>query len=299
MRHDDYTALFEARREFLTGLAYRMLGSLADAEDAVQDTYLKWVATDLDSIENHAAWLTAVCTRHCVDILRSAQRTRMGYVGVWLPEPVCTHTYATPEDAVELASSLSMAFLLVLERLAPKERAAYLLHEIFDQSYVEVATTLGVKEATCRKLVSRARTKVGHVDRRHTVSPDRQELLLTAFRSAVETGNTVPLVAMLSEDVELGADGGGKVPTHLELLVGKNEVLDFIVEKLGRFWQTYQWAPVVINGLRGALIYDQQHIVASVAFSWNAERRLDKILIVRNPDKLARLDYQSQKMPLH
>ncbi|MDO4231710.1 MAG: RNA polymerase sigma factor SigJ [Lautropia sp.] len=298
MHHDDHTDLFEARREFLTGLAYRMLGSLADAEDAVQDTYLKWIGTNRHAIENHAAWLTTVCTRHCVDMLRSVQRARGDYIGVWLPEPVCTHTGSTPEDAAELASSLSMAFLLVLERLAPKERAAFLLHEIFDQSYADVAATLGVKEATCRKLVSRARKNVAHADRRNVVPVERQELLLSAFRSAVKTGDTAQLAAMLSQDVTLGADGGGKVPAHPELLVGRGEVLDFIATKLRRFWKTCHCTPTVINGLRGALIHEQGSVIASVGFSWNAEHSLDKILIVRNPDKLTRVESPPRNMPL-
>lgn len=298
MQHDDYTALFEERRAFLTGLAYRMLGSLADAEDAVQDTYLKWIGADRSSIENHAAWLTTACTRRCVDMLRSLHRTREDYIGIWLPEPVYTHADLTPEDAVEHASSLSMAFLLVLERLAPKERAAYLLHEIFGRPYADVAATLCVKEATCRKLVSRARAKIGHADGRNIVPVERQVLLLEAFKSAVKTGNIEKLAAMLSQDITLSTDGGGKVPAQLGLLTGQSKVLDFVAAKLGSFWKTCQWRPTAINGLQGTLIHEQGKIIAAVGFSWDAAHNLDKILIVRNPEKLTRIESPSCYMPL-
>ncbi|MEN4194546.1 sigma-70 family RNA polymerase sigma factor [Serratia marcescens] len=157
MKNDKYAALFESRRSFLIGLAYRILGSLADAEDAVQDTYIKWLHADRHSILNPAAWLTTVCTRRCLDLLRAAQQARVDYVGIWLPEPIQTAAAKTPEQTLELSSSLSTAFMLLLERLTPRERAAYLLHDIFDLPYADLATTLGGEETACRKLVSRAR----------------------------------------------------------------------------------------------------------------------------------------------
>ncbi|MFT3690966.1 RNA polymerase sigma factor SigJ [Paenirhodobacter sp.] len=282
--------LFEERRRFLTGLAYRMLGSVADAEDAVQETCVRWLRADRAAIGNPAAWLTTVCTRHCLDLLQSAQRARVDYIGIWLPEPVQTAEAATPEDAAELASSLSMAFLLVLERLSPKERAAYLLHEVFDQSHADVAATLGVTEAACRKLVSRARAGVGHRGKRNTVSLERQDALLSAFRQAVETGDTTRLAARLSEDIELRADGGGKVPANPEPLVGRIDVLDFISGKLGIFWKNYAWRPISLNGFRGALLCENGRIAASVSFSCDVEGRLSGIFITRNPEKLSRFE---------
>lgn len=160
MKNDKYAALFESRRPFLIGLAYRILGSLADAEDAVQDTYIKWLNADRHSILNPAAWLTTVCTRRCLDLLRAAQQARVDYVGIWLPEPIQTAVAKTPEQTLELSSSLSTAFMLLLERLTPRERAAYLLHDIFDLPYADLAMTLGGEETACRKLVSRAREKL-------------------------------------------------------------------------------------------------------------------------------------------
>lgn len=134
-------ALFEDRRPFLIGLAYRILGSLAEAEDAVQDTFLKWQTSRREDIANPAGWLTSVCTRHCIDMLRSARRSRVDYVGAWLPEPVQTMTEDTPERIAELSSTLSLAFMLVRERLVPRDRAAYLLREIFDRPYADIAAS--------------------------------------------------------------------------------------------------------------------------------------------------------------
>lgn len=281
--------LFETRRPFLTGLAYRILGSLAEAEDAVQDTWLKWREAEREAVSNPAGWLTATCTRRCIDMLRSARRARVDYVGAWLPEPIQAETDDTPESAAELSSSISLAFLLVLERLAPKERAAYLLREIFDQPYEDIAATLGVQEATCRKLVSRARKRVGRDEPGSVVAKERQEELLAAFQTAIATGSTGALAALMSEDIELRTDGGGKALALAHPLFGKADVLGLVSETLHRSWQGYRWQPAEINGLRGALVFKERHIVASVSLICNAQGRITGIYIMRNPDKLARL----------
>lgn len=297
MKNDEYTELFETRRQFLTGLAYRILGSLADAEDAVQDTYIKWLHADRCNILNPAAWLTTVCTRHCIDLLRSAQQVRVEYIGVWLPEPIQTTAVKTPEQVQELSSSLSMAFMLLLERLTPRERAAYLLHDIFELPYADIAITLGREEAACRKLVSRARAKIDHPVTRNATSPERQETLLAAFRMAVETADIEPISSLLSEDVELSADGGGKVPANPVAIVGKRDVLEFIGSKLPGFWRTYEWHPMLINGLPGVLLYDQGYTTAAASFALDTDGNLAKIFIVRNPSKLSRLGH-AWTMPL-
>ncbi|AVN32977.1 RNA polymerase sigma factor SigJ [Serratia marcescens] len=290
MKNDKYAALFESRRPLLIGLAYRILGSLADAEDAVQDTYIKWLNADRHSILNPAAWLTTVCTRRCLDLLRAAQQARVDYVGIWLPEPIQTAVAKTPEQTLELSSSLSTAFMLLLERLTPRERAAYLLHDIFDLPYADLAMTLGGEETACRKLVSRAREKVGRPEGRKTQPTERQEALLIAFKTAVETADIEPLSTLLSEDVKLSADGGGKVPANLAELVGKRDVLEFIGGKLPVFWRAYLWQHALINGVPGALLSEQGRITASVSLSLNAEGRLAQVFIVRNPSKLSQLD---------
>lgn len=283
------SAAFEAERRRLTGLAYRILGSLAEAEDAVQDTFLKWREADRAAIDNPAAWLTTACTRRCLDLLKSARRQRVDYVGAWLPEPVHTVADGTPESSAELASSLSTAFLLLLERLSPRERAAYLLHEIFDRPYADVAAALGLQEATCRKLVSRARASVGRPAARYVAPPERQETLLAAFRGALASGRSERLAALLSDEIALSADGGGKVAAIRETLHGKDRVLDFVMGPLRAHWAVYEWRPASINGGLGVLLLHDGRISAAVTFGYDASGRASDIFIMRNPDKLARL----------
>ncbi|AUX48875.1 RNA polymerase sigma24 factor [Sorangium cellulosum] len=289
MAQRDDGAAFEAARPMLLGLAYRILGSRAEAEDAVQDTYLKWQDADRSAIENPASWLTTTCTRRSIDLLRSARQTRVDYVGAWLPEPIHTSAEHRPDEHLALASSLQTAFLLVLERLTPKERAAYLLHEIFDVSYPEIAAALDLQESTCRKLVSRARASIDQSRVRHVTPPDRQEQLLAAFQTAVTSGGTEDLAALLSDDIELCADGGGKVPTVLHVLRGKAEVLDFIGRALREYWRAYAWDAADINGGRGVILRRDGAATACVSFAYDEHGAATNIYIMRNPDKLSRL----------
>ena len=220
MNDRQHMQIFEEARPRLLGLAYRILGSRADAEDAVQDTFLKWQEVDRASIDTPAGWLTTACTRRCLDLLKAAHRKRVDYVGAWLPEPIHTASDDNAEEKLALTSSLTTAFLLMLERLTPKERAAYLLHEIFGQPYDEVAETLDMQETAARKLVSRAKTNIGLEKARHQTPRERQDELLSAFHSAIHGGNVTGLSALLSADVKLTADGGGKVATVLGVDTG-------------------------------------------------------------------------------
>ncbi len=281
---------FEEARPGLLGLAYRILGSRADAEDAVQDTWLKWSAADHGAIANPAAWLTTVCTRRCLDLQRAADRKRVDYVGAWLPEPIHALTEGGAEEAQMLASSLSTAFLLVLERLTPKERAAYLLREIFDMTYPDVAEALGLSEANCRQLVARARANVEEAKVRHVTPMDRQEKLLDAFEQAIVSGATDDLASLLSADIRLVADSGGKAVAIRRTLEGIGEVSTFLAGGLHRYWPGLEWVRADINGNRGLLIRMDGRTEAAVSFSYDAEDRLAGIFIMRNPDKLARLD---------
>jgi RNA polymerase sigma-70 factor (ECF subfamily) len=285
----DHLAIFESASPMLMGLAYRMLGSRADAEDAVQDTFLKWQKADKAEIDNPASWLTTVCTRRCIDLLRSAHRTRVSYVGAWLPEPIQTASADMSEEGSELASSLATAFLLMLERLTPKERAAYLLHEIFEVPYPEIAKTLDIQESTCRKLVSRARANIDQAKVRHVTPIERQEQLLAAFEAAVASGSTGQLAALLSDDIELCADGGGKVPTILNVLRGKAEVLDFIARNLRQWWGGYERLAADVNAGRGFVLRHDGVATAAVSFAYDEAGRATSIYIVRNPDKLSNL----------
>lgn len=287
---DDELSIFEKARPALTGLAYRMLGSRADAEDAVQDVFVKWRQADKASIANPAGWLATACTRRCIDLLRNAYRSRVDYVGTWLPEPLHTHAGQQPDDALSLASSLSTAFLLLLERLTPKERAAYLLHDIFDFSYPEIARTIGVQEAACRKLVSRARAHVGKSRVRHVTPVDRQQDFLDAFQTAIASGDANALAALFADDVEIRHDSGGKVKAAIHILRGKSDVLAFVSDFLHRAWRRYRWIAADLNGARGVILEKDGAISAAVSFAYDEPGRATNIYIMRNPDKLARLD---------
>lgn len=295
----DALLAFEQARPGLLGLAYRILGSRADAEDAVQDTFLKWQANDRVDVANPGAWLTTVCTRHCLDILRSADRARVEYVGPWLPEPVQTANddavgSTSPEHASALASSLTTAFLLALQRLTPKERAAYLLREIFDMPYPEVARTLELQEPACRQLVARARAHIEQAKVRHVTSPERQRRLLAAFGTAIATGSVEPLASLLSDDVRLSADGGGRVTAARRVMHGPEEVLRFIQAGLHAWWARSRLEEATINGRLGLIQYEGDAVAAAVSFAWDEDGRLTDVFIMRNPDKLALIETAPQ-----
>ena len=280
--------IFEHARSRLLGVAYRILGSRAEAEDAVQDTFLRWQETDIAAVGSPGAWLTTTCTRRAIDMLRAAYRSRVDYVGNWLPEPV--HTFIDSEAAaqMELSSSLSTAFLLMLERLTPKERAAYLLYEIFEMSYADVAGSLDMSEPACRKLVSRAKARIGHDQVRYRPTRERQGELLAAFEDAIRTGRPGSLAAMLASDVRLTADGGGKVAAVPDILEGE-AVLAFLTKRLSEWWATYEWSFAELNGGRGLVLKQGGEVVATVSFAFDRSDRVTEIFIVRNPDKLTGL----------
>jgi RNA polymerase sigma factor (sigma-70 family) len=287
-RQNDLT-VFEMARPRLLGLAYRLLGSAADAEDAVQDTYLRWQAADRLAITSPAAWLTTACTNRCLDILKSASRKRMDYIGPWLPEPLQTETVQSPEEQFELASSLTTAFLLLLERLTPKERAAYLLREVFGSSYKDVAEALHLKEATCRQLVSRASRLVGQGKMRSMPTVERQKQLLSAFEDAISTGSLTSLSALLTEDIQLHSDGGGKAKAALRVIDGTKHVGQFVVNVLSPAWSGLRLEWTELNGSLGLTAFDGTAIVASLSFGYDDQERIAQIFITRNPDKLRRL----------
>ncbi|QWP77738.1 RNA polymerase sigma factor SigJ [Lysobacter sp. K5869] len=293
MTATDDDLLFAQHAPMLTGLAYRILGSRADAEDAVQDTYLKWRDAERGAVDNPAAWLTTACTRRCIDLLRAAHRTRVDYVGSWLPEPIQAELAqggSEPEAQWTLASSLSTAFLLLLERLTPKERAAYLLHEIFDQPYAEVAKILEIEEPACRKLVQRARGNIEQAKVRHVTPAEQQDQLLAAFETAIVQGRTAPLAALLSQQIALHADGGGKATAAAQALHGSDAVLGFIESVLHPACREDRWTFVDLNGSRGVILERAGKIEAAISFGYEEDGALRDIFIMRNPDKLARLE---------
>src|SRR4051812_41179403 len=214
----DPAASFEPYRRRLLGLAYRMLGSMADAEDAVQETYLRWHGASRDTVSHPRAFLMTTTTRICLDMLTSARARREDYVGPWLPEPVLDTEALAPDSRTELAEDLSIALLLTLDRLSPLERAAFLLHDVFDFSFSEVARSLDRSEAACRQLAVRARAHVRAVRPRGATAPERlgeidakHTELVSAFVAATQSGDFDALMQLLASDVRIVTDGGGKV----------------------------------------------------------------------------------------
>jgi len=280
---------FETMRPRLLGLSYRMLGSMADAEDAVQDTFLKWQGTDKGSIANREAFLMTVCTNCCLDALKAAHRKRIDYVGPWIPEPLQVDAGSDPEADLERAQSLTTAFLLLLERLSPKERAAYLLREVFGKPYADVAMALNVSEAACRQLVSRAGKHVQDPSSRFVPPPDHQQQMLTAFLEAIESGSTEELSGLLAETVQFQSDGGGKVAALGRVLEGRGEVSKYVAQIIRRLWGGTPVLPCNINGLRGVVVLEDMRVVTALTLGYDGEGRIDRILVVRNPDKLKQL----------
>ncbi|MCG8494131.1 MAG: RNA polymerase sigma factor SigJ [Sneathiellales bacterium] len=278
--------IFEKARPRLFGLAYRLLGTVDDAEDAVQDCYVKWINQDLETLDNPDGWLTTTCTHLCLDTLKSARKSRTDYVGPWLPEPLHTTTDQTPESEAVRSSSLTTAFLLLLERLNPKERAAYLLHVIFGTPHKEIAITLGVSEAASRKLVSRAKSLISQDIQRFDPPMELQKTLLKAFFSAVKTGNLETLTTILADDVEFTSDGGGKVPASRRVLVGLDTLFHTIKVILQSNWSVKEPRFTEINASAGLELLEDGKVVTSITIGLNADEKINRIYVVRNPDKL-------------
>lgn len=202
---------FQAVHSRLFGLAYRMLGSRAEAEDVVQDVYVRWHQTDRSVIENPEAWLVAAATRRSIDRLRRLKTEREAYHGPWLPEPLMSDEPSRPDRNLEVSSDLSIAFLVLLERLAPEERAAFLLHDVFDADYHQIATVLGKSEAACRQIVHRARERVRRDEKRFAATDSARVSLLRRFTAAVEARDEHAVLELLAPEVTWTADGGGRV----------------------------------------------------------------------------------------
>jgi RNA polymerase sigma-70 factor (ECF subfamily) len=275
-------------RPRLFGIAYRMLGSIVDAEDAVQETFLRFeqVRSRGDYIAAPEGWLVSVITRFCIDQLRSARVRREAYVGPWLPEPLITETGPDVQEVVETAESLSLAFLLLLERLSPVERAVFLLHEVFDYPYAEIAPIVDKSDSACRQLAKRARERL-EIDRpRFEVDPEFGERLVTAFVRASSEGDLPGLLSLLTEDVELVADGGGKVPAARKPLHGADRIARTLIGFVPLAPAGWTATPAAVNGDPGLVVrYADGRPLAVFAFEI-AGGRIARLRIVSNPDKL-------------
>jgi RNA polymerase sigma-70 factor (ECF subfamily) len=293
----DPSATFEPHRRRLLGLAYRMLGSMAEAEDAVQEAYLRWHDTDRDSVKEPQAFLMTTTTRICLDVLKSARVKREQYVGPWLPDPITDTASLAPDAQTELAEDLSVALLLALDRLSPLERAAFLLHDVFDYSFSQVAAALGRNEAACRQLASRARTRVREARPKGLTAPraassavdPKHAALLSAFISASRSGDTEALTRMLASDARIVTDGGGKVQAALNVIEGADRVAAFLVGTVRKgFTDEMSVRFETVNDLPGLFIVSPNGLVQTTAFEFEGDV-VKAIYVVRNPDKLRHL----------
>ena len=277
-------AAFDPLRPRLIRIAYRMLGSVADAEDVVQEAFIRWMQVDREAVREPEAFLRRVVTRLCLDQLKSARHRRETYVGPWLPEPVVE---SAPDDLDDITLPLMMA----LERLSPLERAAFLLHDVFDVTFEEVAETIGREPAACRQLAARARTHLKAERPRFPVQKERGLEVAAAFFSATRNGDMEGLRSLLATDVVAYADGGGKKSASTEPIVGIDEVMrvhsslaHLFIESMSQLVR-YGF----INGLPGFVTIERDQTLQTTALEFDREGRIAAIYVTRNPEKLRHL----------
>jgi RNA polymerase sigma-70 factor (ECF subfamily) len=283
---------FESYRPYLFAIAYRMLGSAMDAEDMVQETYMRYQTTPPETIRSLKAFLTTILTRLCMDQLQLARKKREVYVGPWLPEPIPTSTTLATEDPaerVEREESISLAFLALLEELQPFERAVFLLHEVFEYKFTEIATMLDKSEAACRRSFSRAKQHLSTHRPRFPASPQTHRQLLTSYIQAVQTGEMHTLTNLLAEEVTLWADAGGKLKqAALRPIVGRDAVARFSVGSK-RFWPENVHAELEeVNGQAALIIRTDGQVFSVLSIEVEAEH-IRTIRIMANPEKLTRV----------
>ncbi|MCP3654404.1 RNA polymerase sigma factor SigJ [Herbaspirillum sp.] len=317
MTDDPALAQFTQLRPRLFGVAYRMLASRSEADDVLQDAWLRWHAQDKSVLHSAEAWLVTVVTRLCIDRLRQLQQERQHYVGHWLPEPLvglaepapeidlfgAARLAPSPEALLEQQSDVSFAYLLLLERLKPEERAAFLLREVFDNDYPDIAAILQKSEASCRQLVHRARERLARQEAdgvartavRATSSPVTREthaLLLEKFMQAVQSGQREAMLGLLAEDARLIGDGGGKVASFPQPLAGGERISWLYYANVRRFAQRIAYRAAWINGSPGLLRYVDGALESAQVLESDG-LRIHAIYVVRNPDKLAAIAQQN------
>lgn len=283
MRPEGDSDIFETQRPALLRLAYRMLGSMAEAEDLVQDAWLRWQAADPSDIANPEGWLRRVTSRLCLDQLKSARHRRETYVGTWLPEPV-----PDGADPRLLADDLTYTLMLALERLSPLERAAFLLHDVFETPLDEIAATLKRAPASVRQLAVRARRHVRSDRPRYPVSPEEGQRIVQAFFEASRRGDLEGLRRLLTQDVTVMSDGGGKVISFPNTIVGIDKAVRLFAGLTRKYGDRVRLVgPIMVDGQPGVLTMTDDRLEATVLEL--ADGRISAIYIVRNPDKLGRI----------
>ena len=284
MSSENAAATFDPLRPKLIRIAYRMLGSVADAEDMVQEAFLRWLDADREEVREPEAYLRRVVTRLCLDHLKSARHRRETYIGPWLPEPVVE----TTDDEID---DVTLPLMMALERLSPLERAAFLLHDVFGVTFEEIAETIGREAATCRQLASRARTHVRAARPRFQIPRERGLEIANAFFAATRSGNMQALQSLLAADVTVYSDGGGKKPAARRPIIGLDRVMEvhaalarIFAEKMSRIVR-YGF----INGLPGFVTIEGDDTLQTTALQIE-DGRVVAIYVMRNPDKLRHLD---------
>lgn len=283
--------VFDQYRELLFSIAYRMLGSRADAEDMVQETFVRWQQASSGPIRNARSLLVTIVSRLCINHLQSARVRREQYFGEWLPEPVVTSLPdGSTSTAARIDDSLSLAFLVLLERLNPVERAVFLLRDVFEYEYREIAAILQLNEANCRQILRRARQHVAETRPRFDASREERERLLLAFVDAADSGDCGQLAALLSDSVSLHSDGGGKAPALPNPIYGPMNVARAILGSLSRLVPAnVSRHHALVNGQPGVVVWHEARPFA--VFTLDGEQGLiQNIYVITNPDKLARLE---------
>jgi RNA polymerase sigma-70 factor (ECF subfamily) len=282
-------ATFDQYRGLLFSIAYRMLGSVADAEDILQEAFIRWQQSQGEEMRSPRAFLVTIVSRLCINYLQSARVQREEYVGQWLPEPIVTGAEGDPLGMIRLDESLSMAFLVLLERLSPVERAVFLLREVFEYEYSEIAAVLGQTEVNCRQILRRARQHVGATRPRFQTPPQKHDDLMESFLAAIDTGEMEGLMSLLTEDVVLHSDGGGKGVAVPNTVRGIGNVARGIFGGLKRLVPEHMIRRLTsINGLPGLINYldGVPHSVLTIDIK---DDRIQAIYVITNPEKLSRL----------
>lgn len=278
------TTAFEATRGRLFGLAYRMLGSRADAEDIVQEAYVRWHEADKDRIESPEAWLVTTTSRLAIDRLRRLKTEREAYFGEWLPQPIVSD--APPDRHLDLADDLSMAFLTLLERLAPEERAAFLLHDVFDVGYPQIASVIEKTESAARQVVHRARERVRGERKRFDVSESAKSALLERFLAATEARDEQAVLALFTPDATWTADGGGKAGAGANPIVGADRIVRLVMGLRDKFWAHGRTLEIAtINGEAGLRLREGDRLIATMSIATDGQQ-IHQVYAVVNPDKL-------------
>lgn len=294
---DPTFSLFEEHRRLLFGIAYRMLGSVTDAQDMVQETYLRWQQADGEAIHSPRAWLTTVITRLCLNHLQRARVQRETYLGQWLPEPLIDERAIDPADSSQLADSLSLAFLVLLETLSPTERAVFLLREAFDCEFAEIARIVEKSEENCRQILTRARQRIDERRPRFAASRADAEKLVAPFVAALRDGNLEAMLARLAENVVLVSDSGNKPGALLQPLHGATPVARAMLHATRKHGIEHaDIRPASVNGLPGFVRFHDGRAQSVLAFGVVGER-IAAVFVMSNPEKLRHLHQSSTDSP--